>query len=145
MEQNNIQPASGEPTSLAGQLEQAFEQIGSTMMSDEFAARLLAYVYVMGGGNEAVVLHVSLNAGIKIAQQKANIYGGCVPNADMVPLIQKSFIELEAGEKIASLKKLNGREHILEICKKVPWLMDIFKRYDIEPYFKPSLAGKNRK
>lgn len=45
-------------------------------MENEFACKLLAYVYAMGGGNEAVVLHKELNAGIKEAQKMLNLYGG---------------------------------------------------------------------
>jgi hypothetical protein len=40
---------------LASQLEEAFNAVGASMMSDEFAGKLLAYVYVMGGGNEAFI------------------------------------------------------------------------------------------
>ena len=39
---------------LAQQLEEAFNQIGTSMMSMNFAAKLLAYVYVMGGEMEAL-------------------------------------------------------------------------------------------
>lgn len=111
----NIKPAKGEPTHLAGQLEQAFSQIGFTMMSDEFAAKLLAYVYVMGGGNEAVVYHKSMNADIHIAQQKANLYGGSIPNLEMIPLINKYIKELEKS---------------MDSC---PWLSEIFNKYKFIP------------
>lgn len=64
---------SDETFKLAQQLEEAFNSVGSSMMSMNFAAKLLAYVYVMGGGNEAVVYNEALNAGIAIAAQKFNI------------------------------------------------------------------------
>ena len=35
-------------------IEDAFNQIGTTMMSDDFAAKLLAWLHI-NGGNEAVV------------------------------------------------------------------------------------------
>lgn len=99
---------------LAAQMEEAFNQFGASMLKDDFAAQLLAYVYVMGGGNEAVSLHEGLHAGIRIAQQKFNIYGGCVPSVHGVKLIQKYIVELE--------RKLYH-------C---PWLSDIAKRYNLK-------------
>lgn len=85
----------GNSYGLAGQFEEAFNQFGYSMMTDDFAAKLLAYVLQMGGGNEAVVTHYGLNAGIQIAQQKFNLYGGEVPNHDLLKLFQQYNKELE--------------------------------------------------
>lgn len=104
-----------ERAQLAGQLEEAFNQIGASMMNNEFAAKLLAYLYVMGGGNEAVVLHQGLNAGIMIAQQKFNLKGGEIPSAEGVKLIQQYIKELEAT------------------MEDTPWLQEIFTRYHLDP------------
>ncbi len=98
---------------LAQQLEEAFNQVGSSMMSMNFAAKLLAYVYVMGGGNEAVVYNEALNAGIAIASQKFHINGGEVPEARAIPVIRAFIKELE-------------REG-----DNTPWLQQIFTRYNI--------------
>lgn len=100
---------------LARDLEQAFKSIGSSMMSDDFASKLLAYVYVMGGGNEAVTLHEGLNAGINIAQEKANIKGGEIPDRNMMLLIQQRIRELE------------------ETMDDTEWLTEIFTRYNLDP------------
>lgn len=99
---------------LAQQFEEAFNSIGASMMSMNFAAKLLAYVYVMGGGNEAVVYHESLNAGIAIAAQKFHIKGGERPVAKSIPVIRAFINELE--------RKGN----------KTPWLKDIYKRYNLK-------------
>lgn len=96
-------------------MEAAFNSVGSSMMSAEFAAKLLAYVYVMGGGNEAVTLHEGLNAGIGIAQQKFRILGGEVPDADGVKLIQQYVKELEKD------------------MEKTAWLQEIYTRYNLKP------------
>lgn len=112
---------------LAQDLEQAFEQIGMTMMTDDFAAKLLAYVYVMGGGNEAVVLHKGLNAGIGVAQQKANLKGGEIPNAKMLPLIQMYIKELELAEKNPAHKEYWYKNP----SRAVPWLKEIYTRYEL--------------
>lgn len=99
---------------LAQQLERCFQQIGTSMMSDEFAAKLCAYVYVMGGGNEAVVMHEGLNAGIAIAQEKFNIKGGQIPDQNGVRLINQYIKELE--------KTMDNTE----------WLKEIFQRYNLK-------------
>lgn len=99
---------------LAQQLEEAFNGIGSSMMSLNFAAKLLAYVYVRGGGNEAVTMHEGLNAGIAIAQQKFNIKGGERPDYKGVACIRAFINELERkGDN-------------------TPWLKDIYQRYNLK-------------
>lgn len=97
---------------LAQQLEETFNQVGSSMMSMNFAAKLLAYVYVMGG-NEAVVYNEGMNAGIAIASQKFKIKGGEMPEARAIPVIRAFIKELE-------------REG-----DNTPWLKEIFNRYNI--------------
>lgn len=105
---------SKETYNLASDLEQAFNSIGTSMMSMNFASKLLAYVYVRGGGNEAVVTHEGLNAGIAIAQRKFNIFGGNVPDYRGVACIRAFVNELERkGDK-------------------TPWLKEIYDRYNLK-------------
>lgn len=105
---------SKETFNLASNLEQAFNSIGTSMMSLNFAAKLLAYVYVMGGGNEAVVNHEGLNAGIAIAQRKFNIFGGETPDYKVIVCIRAFINELERkGDK-------------------TPWLKQIYDRYNLK-------------
>lgn len=115
--------AYGNTYQMAQQMEEAFNLVGHSMMKDEFAAKLLAYTYVCGGGNEAVVLHKGLNAGIGIAAQKFKIKGGEVPDSAGVALIQKYIKELEAAEKEKDFHK--------DCVKLVPWLREIFERYEL--------------
>lgn len=99
---------------LAQQLEEAFNQVGASMMSLNFAAKLLAYVYVMGGGNEAVCYNEGLNAGIAIAQQKFNIKGGERPDYKGIACIKAFIHELER----------KGDD--------TPWLKEIYSRYNLK-------------
>lgn len=103
---------------LAADLENAFNQFGASMMTDDFAAKLLAYVYVMGGGNEAVTLQEGLHAGICIAQEKFHIRGGEVPLAKGVVLIRRYVFELEKKEL------------------HCPWLSEIARRYNLGMHLK---------
>lgn len=100
---------------LAAQMEAAFNCIGASMMSNSFAAKLLAWLYVYGGGNEAVVYNEGLKAGIAIAQQKFNIKGGEKPKRISIHLIKTYISQLERrGEK----------------CE---WLNEIYQRYNLKP------------
>lgn len=101
---------------LAQQLEEAFNQVGASMMTQAFAGKLLAYVLVRGGGNEAVVCNEGMNAGIAIAAQKFNIKGGEIPKAISIPIIRAFKNELE------------------RLGDDTPWLKEIYKRYHITKY-----------
>lgn len=104
-------------------MEEAFNLVGTSMMKEDFAAKLLAYTYVCGGGNEAVVMHRGLNAGIGIAAQKFKIKGGEVPDSAGVVLIQQYIKELETAEK--------EKDFMTNQVKYVPWLREIFERYEL--------------
>lgn len=99
---------------LASQLEEAFNNIGTSMMTTCFAAKLLAFVYVYGGSNEAVVFNEGLNVGIAIAQQKFNIKGGECPDYRGIACIRTFVKELEhRGDN-------------------TPWLVEIYRRYGLK-------------
>lgn len=102
-------------TNFAGQLEEAFNNIGASMMSYEFAGKLLAFLLKYGGGMEAVTHHSGLNAGIMIAQEKCNLKGGCIPDVKGVASFQKYHKELMQEKEDLS-------------CE---WLWEIFMKYEL--------------
>jgi len=104
---------SGNSIFLSRDLEQAFNSIGSSMMSLEFASKLMAFIYVYGGENSIFTQHEALLAGAGIAQQKLHIMGGEVPDPEGVILIQKYIKELE--------------EH----KDSTDWLHEICDRYEL--------------
>jgi hypothetical protein len=95
-------------------LQEAFMSIGTSMIKPDFACKLLAYVLVMGGGNEAAVMNPLMNAGIGMAAQLLNIKGGCVPNAELLPELQKRIRELEDN------------------MENTEWLPEIGDRYNLK-------------
>ena len=103
-------------TNFAGQLEEAFNNIGSSLMTYEFAGKLLAFLLKYGGGMEAVTHHKGLNAGIMIAQEKCNMKGGCIPTIEGVKAFQKYN------------KELSEEKQDLE-CE---WLWEIYMRYELD-------------
>ena len=63
----------------------AFEA-GIPIISDDKCCRLLAWLYVYGGGCEAVVLDEKLNAAIIYAQKRLNIFDCERPDAELLPV-----------------------------------------------------------
>lgn len=84
---------------LHNDLEEAFNIIGTSMYSDDFCCKLLAWLYVFGGGCEATVLNKTMFAAIQVAQKRLNLIGGEVPNAKLLPFLQKYMKEAEYHEK----------------------------------------------
>jgi len=97
---------------LAQDMEAAFNSVGSSMMSADFAAKLLAFTFVIG--DECTVLHKGMNAGIGIASQKFNIKGGEVPESKSLELLRTYIKELKKD------------------YEDTPWLDEVYGRYKIE-------------
>lgn len=76
----------------------AFASVGIKMVSDDKCCQVLAWLYVFGGGCEAVVLNKAFNGLIRISQDRLNLKGGCVPNMVLLPLLQRYTKEAEAYE-----------------------------------------------
>ena len=75
---------------------------GISVVSTEKCCKLLAWVYVYGGGCEAVVVNGTLNRAIKYAQARANIGDGKRPNKEFAKLIKhyvKSIISHDLDKK----------------------------------------------
>ena len=91
---------------------EAFERIGVRMPSDEHCAKLLAWLYAYGGGVEAVVYNKKLNADIFIAQKRANLNGGEMPNLQFFRIMQKYLLE---AEQIMKMNKRTDPAWVFEI------------------------------
>jgi len=59
---------------------------GLPVISGDKCCRLLAWLYVYGGGNEQVI-EGKLNAAIIYAQKRLNILGGETPDAELMPVL----------------------------------------------------------
>ena len=93
--------------------ENAFNSIGHSIMKDDDACKILVWLLYYGGQYEAVVHNPNLNADIRIAQKKLNIYGGEVPNP-------KLFLKFQQYAKEIKQNELNTE-----------WAKDIFKKYNL--------------
>lgn len=104
-------------SNLMLQFEEALNQIGASMMTDDFACKLLAWLNVIGGYTELTVINPAVNGGIQIAQKKLNIYGGEIPNQRLMPMLLQRIQELKSFQE------------------ETTWLDEIYDRY---PVLKPN-------
>jgi len=124
---------------LARDLESAFKSVGMSMMTDDFAAKILAYCYVIG--DENCVLHKGLNAGLMIAQGKFNIKGGEVPDIQGIMLFRKYAKELED-----CMKPKDGKSGYNYDFTSLPWIKEIYDRYDMyDKYHTQNKTSKSKK
>jgi hypothetical protein len=74
------------------------EQLGGKTLPDEQCCQLLAWLLVYGGGCELTTTNFKLNTDIQCAQMRLNIFGGEIPNGELIPLLQKFITECEQYE-----------------------------------------------
>jgi hypothetical protein len=72
-------------------------QCGIKIVSDDKCCRLLAWLYVHGGGNEAATVNLKLNADILEAQKRLNLYGGERANIELLPKLQEYIKEAQTS------------------------------------------------
>ena len=76
---------------LITQMFKTAKYAGIKIIGDDKCCRLLAWLYVYGGGYEGVTFDKKLNHAIKYAQKRMNAYGGNKPNADLIPTFQNYY------------------------------------------------------
>jgi hypothetical protein len=127
---DRIAAQQGEPTHPLAMLEQAFNQFGESMYSDEFCGQMLAYLQEFSG--EEVVLNGGLHGALRAIQQKAKLYGGHIPNPDIMEHFNKYARELRNTYEIKIDGKRTNYRSRDEVLKALPWLQAIFTRYNIK-------------
>jgi hypothetical protein len=82
------------------------------LIPDDKCCRLLAWLYVYGGNNEQVVFDGRLNNAIFYAQHRLNLFGGELPDAELVSVLQEYIKSVEdysnPPEWVADLEKEFG-------------------------------------
>lgn len=73
------------------------EQAYLKIISDDRCCRILAWLYVHGGGNEDTTVNLKLNADILEAQKRLNLFGGERVNSELLPLLQTYIKESETN------------------------------------------------
>ncbi len=88
-------------------------------ISDDTCCKLMAITYVFGGANEAFTHNTKLVSDIKYAQKRMNLFGGEIPNADLLPKYQAYTKELQPngwfGDEV-----------------KCDWAVELMSRYNIK-------------
>ena len=109
----------------------AFTSIGSSHISNETAAKILAVVNVYGGSFEGFTHCPMLTTDLKAATRMFNIDAGETPTLEGVMLIKKYVHELEDDIENSSIGE-DSRASFNKICH-VEWANRLFKeRYGFE-------------
>jgi hypothetical protein len=92
-------------------MERELKSLGLSMYGDDIASKILAYVAVYGGGNEAVTQNAAFCFAILACKEKFNLIGGEVPiKVDLLV------------SRIDELARLGGE------CS---WLIEVVERYSL--------------
>ena len=78
---------------------EACEQMGIPAITTDTSAKIMAIVYVHGGGEEEMVLNQKFVNDVQYIQRRFHIQGGEVPDAEFVGTMQGYVKELEAYMK----------------------------------------------
>lgn len=97
---------------------EACEQIGIPAITTDTSARIMAIVYVHGGGEEEMVLNQKFVNDVQYIQRRFHIQGGEVPDAEFVAQMQGYVRQLE--NHIADCIKVNKSDtHIPDWAHKL--------------------------
>jgi hypothetical protein len=88
---------------------------GLPVISGDECCRLLAWLYVYGGGREECVLNANLREPIFYAQKRLNIFGGEHPDAELLPIFQQYI------------------RSISDFRAPPDWVVELEKKYKIKP------------
>ena len=82
-------------TSLQRDWLEACEQMGIPAITTDTSAKIMAIVYVHGGGEEEMVLNQKFVNDVQYIQRRFHIQGGERPDAEFVGIMQEYVKELE--------------------------------------------------
>lgn len=87
-------------------------------LADSTCCKLMAILYVFGGGKEEFTHHNKFLADVGYAQKRLNISGGEIPDQELIPALQKYINELTPDG-------MQGE------WRKPQWALELMIRYDI--------------
>lgn len=137
MEQINFGDNEGKPFSFAEQLQQ--DWLNACLAADipavtrDTAARLLAVLYVHGGGHEEMVMNRKFTNEMRYIQRRYGIEGGQRPDAEVVSLIQHYVTELQQYEDQHTDGSVADADGSKVIDSAPAWAVNLFRdRYGIK-------------
>jgi hypothetical protein len=97
------------------------------------AARLLAVLYVHGGGHEEMVMNRKFTNEMRYIQRRYGIEGGHKPDAEVVRLVQHYVTELEEYEGAHSKDNTTDADGTKVTDSAPAWAVNLFRdRYGIK-------------
>lgn len=119
------------PVNLYQQWADAFASIGSSHISNDTAAKILAVVYVYGGSFEGFTHTPTLTTDLRAATRMFNIEGSEKPTIEGIKLIRKYVRELEEDIENSPVGEEDSAM-FSKVCH-VEWANKLFKeRYGFE-------------
>jgi hypothetical protein len=101
---------------LRARLYATAESAGLKILSDDKCCRLLAWLHVCGGTNEQTVLDSRLSNALLYAQNRLNLLGGEIPDAELLPVLM-GYIR-----------------SIIDYKNPPEWVLELEKEYGIKPH-----------
>jgi hypothetical protein len=105
-----------EVIAIREQLYATAEYAGLKIISNDNCCRLLAWLYLYGGENEAVVVNDRQRNLFTQAQRRLNLFGGEIPNMELVPVLQ------------GYIKSVEDYSNLPE------WVIDLEKEFGLKAY-----------
>lgn len=106
----------------------SLENVGVKPLSDDTCCRILAILYVFGGGDEAFTHNKKLLTDIQYAQRRLNLVGGEIPNGDLCEIMNDYVKELKESIRNATY---NGKDAFSKTYET--WAVSfMYDRYKIE-------------
>ncbi|MDR1398645.1 MAG: hypothetical protein LBJ41_01805 [Treponema sp.] len=117
------------------------ESMGMKPISDDFCCRILAYLYVYGGGNEQVIFNDRLRTDIFEAQKRLGLNhpeGDNMPNVDLLPVLKEYIKSITGGNEYKFW--FENREY----DTPPEWVIEFEKRYKIKPAYRRRITNDIR-
>ena len=99
---------------------------GIPIISGDECCRLLAWLYIYGGGHEQCVVDERLRNAIFYAQQRLNINGGEAPDKELTPVLQGYINSIEER----AIKHHNTKDY----DDPPEWVLALEKKWNIKSY-----------
>jgi hypothetical protein len=116
---------------LLNQFYETAANAGLKVISDDYCCRLLAWLYVYGGGKERTTDGGIMTAHIFYAQKRLNLFGGEKPNR-LIFLMQKYVREITGDNEAAFLTE-GGKEGYDQFRNPPEWVDQLEEKYGVPP------------
>jgi hypothetical protein len=113
------------------QLYETARQVGIKVLSDDDCCRVLAWLYVYGGGKENTVVDDHLRTDILEAQKRLNIFGS--EKLNRLIFLMKKYVREITGDNEQAFFIEDGKEAYDRFRNPPEWVGQLEKKYGLPP------------